>query len=303
MIGSAPSYINWNYTYACNFNCTHCYSRSPQYPRDLSTEKYIDIARQIVEQNVFAVGFGGGEPTIRKDLIEIISILSSGGVDTHLTSNGSLLDRKYLERLKKSGVGTLLISIDSHKRELNDRIRNNHAAFDSAINAARISVELGVRTLIASVATAVNYGEIEEIEGLASEIGADGVNIKIFRASGGAVQSRATYELNDAQKISLRQKIYNLKRNSKLSIETYQDADDSSCSCGRTQITLRPNGDLAMCPYSSHVIGNINHNTLQEIWLGSADIGQRRAGPSPCLSTASEAYPYNPAIPLSVKRK
>lgn len=79
----STSYINWNYTYVCNLNCTHCYSRSPRYPKDLSNSQYVNIAGQIVENNVFAVGFGGGEPTLRKDFLEILRILSRGGVDTY----------------------------------------------------------------------------------------------------------------------------------------------------------------------------------------------------------------------------
>jgi uncharacterized radical SAM superfamily Fe-S cluster-containing enzyme len=49
----------------------------------------------MVKANVFTVGFGGGEPTLRKDLVNTITILSEGGVNTHLTSG-----RTHLIRVK-----------------------------------------------------------------------------------------------------------------------------------------------------------------------------------------------------------
>jgi len=303
MIGTAPQYVNWNYTYACNLNCTHCYSRSPKYPRDLSTKQYLDIARQIVESNVFTVGFGGGEPTIREDFIEVAKVLASGGVNTHLTSNGTLIDRQYVSSLHEIGLGTLLISLDSHDKELNDKIRNFDGAYQVACRAIRMSVEAGLRTMIACVANALNYNALHSIVELAEDIGAHGVNIKIFRASGGAVQSREIYELSNSQQLRLKDIIAELRQNSALSIESYQDTSDAGCSCGITQVTIRPNGDVCLCPYASEVIGNLSVSSLNDIWVSSQMLASRRTGGGTCLSALSSTYPYSPTIPLTEIRK
>ena len=88
MRSTAPYYVSWNYTYACNFNCTHCYSRAESYPRELSTKEYIQIAEQLVESSVFKVGLGGGEPLIRTDCVAVLKTLSQGGIHTNITTNG-----------------------------------------------------------------------------------------------------------------------------------------------------------------------------------------------------------------------
>jgi MoaA/NifB/PqqE/SkfB family radical SAM enzyme len=302
IVGSAPYYINWNYTYACNLSCTHCYSRSPEYPKDLPTENYVDIAHQIVNNNVFAVGFGGGEPTSRSDLIRILSILATGGVYTHLTTNGAFLTKEYINKLKGAGVGSILVSIDSHDKATNDKIRNHDGAFDISCKAAETCATLGIKTMIACVATKINYNRIAEIESLASQLGVHGINFKIFRASGGAVHSKDLYELSQDQKRELENQLLQIKRTSKLEIESYQDTIGAGCSCGLTQLTIRPNGDVSICPYSSDVLGNLIEESLAHIWLSSPELKNRRQGGSTCISTSSISYPYNPSIPLTHKR-
>src|SRR5947209_20516883 len=86
-IPKAPLFVNWNYTYACTFNCTHCYSRAESYPRELSSEQYRDIVKQLVAAGVFKVFLGGGEPFLRKDCLENIKSLRTGGIYTGVTTN------------------------------------------------------------------------------------------------------------------------------------------------------------------------------------------------------------------------
>ena len=303
MIGTAPNYINWNYTYACNFNCSHCYSRSPSYPNDLSSDQYKLIADQIVENNIFSVGFGGGEPTVRKDLVHIIRRLSEGGVETNLTSNGSLLTDKYLKALIDVELSCLLVSLESHLSEINDKIRNQHGALDMACNAIKRASSSGIKTKIACVITSINFDQLEEVVSLAESLGAYGINFKLFRASGGAIQSKHLFELSSIQKDLLPSKICDLKSNSSIYVESYQDTEEDNCSCGVTQLTIRPNGDVSLCPYSSKVIGNLMDLSLQQVWNASSELLQRRDGQPPCLSTLSSTYPYNPTVSTEILRK
>jgi len=86
-----PQAINWSYTYRCNFNCHHCYSRAPDYPEEMSEEAYAEFVDKIIAAQIFSVGFGGGEPLVRNDFIDTVGKLSSAGIDTHFTTNGWLL--------------------------------------------------------------------------------------------------------------------------------------------------------------------------------------------------------------------
>src|SRR5947209_3280128 len=104
---SAPPQVRWNYTYACNFNCTHCYSRAAWYPKELSAADYEQIADQLIEAGVFVVGLGGGEALVRRDCFQIIGRLSGHGIHTVVTTNGWLLDERRAGRLAEAGLGWL----------------------------------------------------------------------------------------------------------------------------------------------------------------------------------------------------
>ena len=73
--------------------------------------------------------FSGGEPTLYKDLPRLLYHARVCGMTTTVTSNGMLLDERYLERL--SGVTNVLaISLDGTP-ESHNRMRNSRGAFES----------------------------------------------------------------------------------------------------------------------------------------------------------------------------
>jgi len=66
---------------------------------------------------------GGGEPTLRKDLPEIVHAFSSAGLEVQLTTNGLALSRDLRFRLYEAGLTRLTFSIDSHLPEVYARVR------------------------------------------------------------------------------------------------------------------------------------------------------------------------------------
>lgn len=106
----------------CNLRCTYCMPAEvfgPDYaflPRNelLSFEEIEWLARIFVGLGVQKLRITGGEPTLRRDLPELIGLLSRiGGVqDIAMTTNGLLLPRLAPD-LKAAGLGRVTVSIDS----------------------------------------------------------------------------------------------------------------------------------------------------------------------------------------------
>lgn len=111
----------------CNFRCTYCmpkdvFDRDHRYlPHgDLLTfEEIARVARVFVNQGVRKIRLTGGEPLLRKNVEEVVAMLSairlpdgSGPPDLTLTTNGSLLRRKA-PLLKAAGLGRLTVSLDA----------------------------------------------------------------------------------------------------------------------------------------------------------------------------------------------
>jgi len=82
----------------------------------LSTEEILHIAKLFVKQGVTKIRLTGGEPTVRKDIVELVTELgklkSLGLKELAMTSNGITLARK-LPKLVEGGLTGLNLSLDT----------------------------------------------------------------------------------------------------------------------------------------------------------------------------------------------
>ena len=84
----------------CNLNCAYCYT-GPKEEKELSTNDWKVIIKKLADAGIFQVTFGGGEPTLRKDLFKLAEYVSDYGMNLGMTTNGISLDKLDWKRLKK----------------------------------------------------------------------------------------------------------------------------------------------------------------------------------------------------------
>lgn len=164
--------ISWEATRACNLNCVHCGSPLETWIRqdELTTEEVIGTFSQIAGDfdliNFHHINITGGEPFIRKDLIEILRQISKIPQYRNIAiqTNGIYLfeNPQVLEELKKYGVTGLGVSIDG-LRETHDSFRRKNGCFDKAIEVAKKGVEAGLVVTVSTVAHAKNIDEIPQL--------------------------------------------------------------------------------------------------------------------------------------------
>jgi len=108
--------IRISITQNCNLNCFYCHregecekTRNEMTPNEI--KKIVEIAAKL---GIKRVKITGGEPLLRKDVIQIIEKISSikGIRDVSLTTNGVLL-AEYAEKLKKAGLKRVNVSLDT----------------------------------------------------------------------------------------------------------------------------------------------------------------------------------------------
>ena len=120
---------------------------APLSPKEhlLSADEIIELASVFVANGVRKIRLTGGEPTVRKDLVDIVRRLSNLGLDSlGMTSNGIALSRK-LPALVEAGLTHLNISLDTldeHQFELMTR-RRGHSAVLKTIQEATALVRNG----------------------------------------------------------------------------------------------------------------------------------------------------------------
>ena len=112
-------YIRLSISDVCNFKCGYCLPDGYKIDKSdnrtfINTEEIKRLARALSELGVSKIRLTGGEPTIRKDFLEIIKIIkeNSGIKKTVITTNGYKLD-KIANDIKNSGLDGINISIDS----------------------------------------------------------------------------------------------------------------------------------------------------------------------------------------------
>jgi len=92
-----------------------------------------------------------------------------------IDTNGVLMDRDVVETLKRAGVSSVELSLDSVNPESHDRFRGLNGAFDKTLKAVEICSEAGIFTTVATTATALNFEDSRKLIALAMNHGADRV--------------------------------------------------------------------------------------------------------------------------------
>lgn len=111
-------YLRLSVTDKCNFRCTYCLPNGYQKPLFSEAELSVSEIRRLVyafsKLGVHKVRLTGGEPTVRRDLLEIVRVVSStpGIKKVVLSTNGSQL-KKLAKPLLEAGVSSINISLDS----------------------------------------------------------------------------------------------------------------------------------------------------------------------------------------------
>ena len=157
----------------CNLSCKHCYVGNSRFkPRERpSTEelkrrmkRMIDFSNDIGFEE-HTMNISGGEPTLRKDLFDLISFINSEGVYPYLLTNGLKLSEEYTSKLVEVGCGGLQISLEGTKTE-NDLLRGN-GSFDKAVRGIIIAKEMG---LSVTVGVTISKENVERVHDLFEEL-------------------------------------------------------------------------------------------------------------------------------------
>ncbi len=268
----APIYINWNLTYACPFNCLHCYSRERNKDSVLSFEQKLIIADNITRNGVFYVSFGGGEPLCDPDLLAVIRRLNARGVYVNVITSGYLVSPKEADALAAAGVGGIIVSIDSANPSVHDRIRNHPGAFHAALACIRLFRERSVNVSLSTVVTKANLYEMEEILQLAETFHCTGVELKRMKLVGNALNAtELALGKEDEKYLYAHIQEWDARHATDVRLiysPTPVPGYDPGCLCGKSVMTILSNGDMSACAYAPIIIGNALRDEISRVWMG-----------------------------------
>lgn len=121
--GRAISYLRVSVTDRCDLRCRYCMSEAMTFlPRDavLSLDEIALIAERFITRGVRKIRLSGGEPLVRRDMIEVVRRLGRhigcGLDELTLTTNGTRL-AQHAEALFDAGIRRVNVSLDSRGPE------------------------------------------------------------------------------------------------------------------------------------------------------------------------------------------
>jgi MoaA/NifB/PqqE/SkfB family radical SAM enzyme len=167
------SYCEWIITSHCNFKCPYC---NPIKEPDLSLEQARQVVKTLAEMHCKYVHITGGEPTTRKDLLDIIREIKSHGMRIGISTNGSR-NTEYYIGLVNAGVELYSISLDVHEKNLNKKftmVADN--VFDVVVNNIKELSKL-VYTNVGIVINDDNANLYKEIIDFVSNLGAHDIRL------------------------------------------------------------------------------------------------------------------------------
>lgn len=172
----APVSVVWSLSYRCNLRCMHCYQNASQPSSDeLTIDEQLDVVDQMARAGVSLVVLSGGEPLANPNLGRLIERIREHEMAVSIDSNGVLLDAEKVQHLKKLGVSSVELSLDSVNPEAHDRFRGLDGAFNKTLKAVELCSEAGIFTTVATTATVLNHAESSELISLARDHGAERV--------------------------------------------------------------------------------------------------------------------------------
>lgn len=172
----APVSVVWSLSYRCNLHCMHCYQNASQpSPDELTLAQQLNIVDQLAKAGVSMIVLSGGEPLTNPNLWKLIERIRAHKIAVSIDSNGVLMTREVVESLKRLGVMSVELSLDSVEANSHDHFRGLDGAFEKTLNALDICSEAGIFTTVATTATTLNHVQSRELISLARSHGANRV--------------------------------------------------------------------------------------------------------------------------------
>ena len=230
----------------------------------------------------------GGEPLLRRDILEIVRRASERELWVVVGTNGVRITENVAKRLSEAGARGLSLSLDALDPDRHDGFRKVRGAWRNTVEGAEILNRTGLPFIVQTTAGSHNLGELEAIADFAHERLAAKVWNLYFLVPTGRGQyvsdiTPAQYDevlasLSRIQKKSDRRMLVNAKcaphyiktvlENGGSRIRTYSGGA-GGCPAGTHYMGIRPNGDVTPCPYLPVFAGTLRNASLADLWTSS----------------------------------
>ena len=276
MISSMSKNNNWN----CNQKCIHCYAAGQKLSEkeELSTEEWKKVIDICQKECIPQLTFTGGEPTMRKDLVELIEY--SKWFITRLNTNGVLLTENLCKELYEASLDSVQVTLYSNNPEIHNKLVGADN-FEKTITGIKNAINVGLNVSINTPLCTLNKNYIDTLK-FAKELG-----ITYVTCSGLIVTGNAKEKQSKDTQLSEKELYTILKDAKKYTDDNLMELgftspgwvkeddlrklnlDIPTCGACLSNMAIAPNGDVVPCQSwldEKSNLGNILKTKWKKIW-------------------------------------
>ena len=250
-----PKYFHIETIDMCNARCIMCgIDFDKKNSKTMSDDLFQKIVKEMIpwkEHIEKVMPYLDGEPLLDRDICNRIKLLKDSGIRlVNIATNGSLLSDRIITNLLDSGLDEIYVTIDSLDKTTYEAIRVG-LKFEKVLNQTLRLIEMrnssgsSLKIRVQMVRQESNYSEAEEF-------------IKFWKS-----------KLNDCDQVVI-QNAHNWgNKVDVLKIGDEHIVNDKPCIALWGTFVAHMDGTVPLCcidTESDHKIGNLNKNTIQEVW-------------------------------------
>ncbi len=286
-------------TYRCPLRCPYC-SNPEDFAsvRDrLDADAWGRVFHEAAALGVVHVGLTGGEPTVRRDLAEIVRLACAAGLYVHLVTAGVPIDAAGLRGLAAVGLRSVQLSIQDAHAEGSDAIAGA-ASFERKLAFARAVRARGLPLILNVVLHRRNLARVAEIVELARALDAERLELANVQMHGWALSNRAALlptreEIADAARVAEAARRAGPRPEILFVLPDHWADRPKPClgGWGRQTLVVRPDGRVLPCHSADAIPGleffSVMEHDLRECWEAAPGMNAFRGEawmPEPCRS-------------------
>lgn len=274
-----------NITQGCNLRCPHCYiAADTTTPNEMSTGRIGKLMDEIAELSrpSSILVFSGGEPTMRRDLCDLLFLAKKKGFEVHLLTNGTLLSQSMARKLAPF-CDQIAVSLDGSTKQVHEKMRGSKT-YGKTIACIHMLLAMGINVKVMASITSINWADIPAILDIPA-ITPNMLSLSPFTPVGRGGKNQYLTPSNDQLK-AVQDAIYARTRQKvkecgiESNDENKRTKGSSSCGVATRIISISSTGDVYPCHFFHHddfKAGNVNYMSLKQIYLQAPQLAQFRS--------------------------
>ncbi len=282
---SAPTTVDLFLTRACNLKCCHCFAEGGSPLKgELSHDEWLSIFDQLEQMGVLQVRLTGGEPFMRRRILELLEFLGTKRFQKLLVTNGTMLNDKIVGILTKSDI-VPTVSLDGATAEVHDAFRGVPGAFQRTLRGITSLHRSGIMYGLNTCVHTENIGQIEDIVRFGIKMGASRIGLLGLQPVGRA-KKMLDDSVSNVEYLILGLRLMQMARRYKGKIEISPELLSGEIplrSTGAFTCTIDSNGgvypDNLVLGNEKYRVDNVRLSSFREAWFSHRWIPFRKGLP------------------------